>query len=56
VTWAVDLMRAGLLDGRLDVPRAAGLLVVAPLLLALTTLVFERAFNAARRNGDLNRV
>jgi ABC-2 type transport system permease protein len=56
VTWAVDLMRAGLLDGRLDVWRAAGLLVVAPLLLLLATLLFERAFNAARRNGDLNRV
>jgi ABC-2 type transport system permease protein len=56
VTWAVDLMRAGLLDGRLDVPRAAGLLVAAPLLLWLATLLFERAFTAARRNGDLNRV
>ena len=56
VTWAVDLMRAGLLDGRLDGLRAVGLLVSGPLLLALATLLFERAFTAARRNGDLNRV
>jgi ABC-2 type transport system permease protein len=56
VTWAVDLMRAGLLDGRVDGPRAVGLLVSGPLLLVLATLVFERAFTAARRNGDLNRV
>jgi ABC-2 type transport system permease protein len=56
VTWAVDLTRAGLLDGRLDAARAVGLLVSGPLLLALATLVFERAFTAARRNGDLNRV
>jgi ABC-2 type transport system permease protein len=56
VTWAVDLMRAGLLDGRLDGVRAAGLLVSAPLLLLVATLVFEHAFTSARRNGDLNRV
>jgi ABC-2 type transport system permease protein len=56
VTWAVDLMRAGLLGGRLDALRAVGLLVCGPLLLSLATLVFERAFIAARRNGDLNRV
>jgi ABC-2 type transport system permease protein len=56
VTWAVDLMRAGLLDGRVDGPRAVGLLVSGPLLLVLSTLLFERSFTAARRNGDLNRV
>jgi ABC-2 type transport system permease protein len=56
VTWAVDLMRAGMLDGRLDGLRAVGLLVCGPMLVALATLVFERAFTAARRNGDLNRV
>lgn len=56
VTWVVDLLRAGLLDGRLDGARAVGVLVSGPLLLALATLLFDRAFNAARRNGDLNRV
>jgi hypothetical protein len=49
-------MRGGLLNGRFDAPRALGLLACAPLLLGLATLLFERAFVAARRNGDLNRV
>ncbi|MEA2283031.1 MAG: type transport system permease protein [Solirubrobacteraceae bacterium] len=56
VTWSVDLMRGGLLNGRLDGLRAAGLLVSGPVLLGLATVLFERAFIAARRNGDLNRV
>ncbi len=56
VTWSVDLMRAGLLDGRFDVERAAGVLVSGVVLLTLARLVFDRAFASARRNGDLNRV
>lgn len=56
VTWAVDLVRAGFLDGRLEGSRAVGLLATGPPLLALSAFLFERAFTTARRNGDLNRV
>jgi ABC-type polysaccharide/polyol phosphate export permease len=50
---AVDTVRAGMLEGRLDVAAALKMLVGAALLVALGVAFVERATERARRTGSL---
>jgi ABC-2 type transport system permease protein len=52
-TWGLDVMRASLLGGKVDVAQLGGLLVAAGLLLPVMMAVFRSAVRRARRQGTL---
>jgi ABC-2 type transport system permease protein len=53
LTWVLDVLRAGLLDGRTDWPHLGLLLASAALLLPASLALFETAARTARRRGTL---
>ncbi|HEX4908607.1 MAG TPA: ABC transporter permease [Actinomycetes bacterium] len=53
LTWVLDVLRAGLLDGRVDWAHLGLLLGSAALLLPASLLLFQAATRVARRRGTL---